>query len=129
VAQHTFQFGIGLGNEGGFFSGGVRSGCDVDAQPSGGRMSIKMCCGLNCKDLIAERKPQKMNIGFAKFASMVDMTREGIDIAVRTGSPHSDSLVPIYAMMLQERHRLPKLRACVDWWRECLAHNRPYAST
>lgn len=29
--------------------------------------------------------------------------------------------IPIYAVMLQERHRLPKVRACIDYWAECLA--------
>lgn len=29
--------------------------------------------------------------------------------------------VPIYAVMLQERHRLPKIRACIDYWAEWLA--------
>lgn len=29
--------------------------------------------------------------------------------------------VPVYAVMLQERHRLPKLRACIDHWAEWLA--------
>ena len=24
--------------------------------------------------------------------------------------------VPMYAVMLQERHRLPKIRACIDHW-------------
>jgi DNA-binding transcriptional LysR family regulator len=24
--------------------------------------------------------------------------------------------IPIYAVMLQERHRLPKIRACIDYW-------------
>ncbi len=28
--------------------------------------------------------------------------------------------VPIYAVMLQERHRLPKIRACIDFWAEWL---------
>ena len=28
--------------------------------------------------------------------------------------------VPIYAVMLQERHRLPKIRACIDYWAEWL---------
>lgn len=28
--------------------------------------------------------------------------------------------VPIYAMMLQERHRLPKVRACIDHWADWL---------
>lgn len=30
--------------------------------------------------------------------------------------------IPIYAVMLQERHRLPKVRACIDYWAECLAN-------
>jgi DNA-binding transcriptional LysR family regulator len=29
--------------------------------------------------------------------------------------------VPIYAVMLQERHRLPKIRACIDFWAEWIA--------
>jgi len=29
-------------------------------------------------------------------------------------------VVPVYAMMLPERNRLPKIRACVDFWAEWL---------
>jgi len=29
--------------------------------------------------------------------------------------------VPMYAVMLQERHRLPKIRACIDYWAQWLA--------
>jgi DNA-binding transcriptional LysR family regulator len=29
--------------------------------------------------------------------------------------------VPIYAVMLQERHRLPKIRVCIDYWAQWLA--------
>jgi DNA-binding transcriptional LysR family regulator len=29
--------------------------------------------------------------------------------------------VPIHALMLQERHRLPKVRACIDYWAEWLS--------
>ncbi len=29
--------------------------------------------------------------------------------------------VPIHAVMLQERHRLPKVRACIDYWTEWLS--------
>lgn len=28
--------------------------------------------------------------------------------------------IPIYAVMLQERHRLPKIRACIDYWAQWL---------
>jgi len=29
--------------------------------------------------------------------------------------------VPMYAVMLQERHRLPKIRACIDHWAQWMA--------
>lgn len=35
--------------------------------------------------------------------------------------------VPIYAVVLQERHRLPKVRACIDWWQAWLAGAPPPA--
>lgn len=37
----------------------------------------------------------------------------------------ADTPVPVYAVMLQERHRLPKIRACIDHWIEWLAHTTP----
>jgi len=33
--------------------------------------------------------------------------------------------VPIYAAMLQARHRLPKIRACIDFWAESIAAMTP----
>lgn len=39
----------------------------------------------------------------------------------------SHERVPIYAVMLQERHRLPKIRACIDYWAEWLAQTAPAA--
>jgi len=33
----------------------------------------------------------------------------------------ASSRVPIYAVMLQQRQRLPKIRACIDYWAEWLA--------
>jgi DNA-binding transcriptional LysR family regulator len=33
--------------------------------------------------------------------------------------------VPIYAVVRQERHRLPKVRACIDWWQGWLADAPP----
>jgi DNA-binding transcriptional LysR family regulator len=32
----------------------------------------------------------------------------------------SEERIGIYAVMLQERQRLPKVRACIDFWREHL---------
>ncbi len=30
--------------------------------------------------------------------------------------------IPIYAVMLQERHRLPKIRACIDYWAQWIGN-------
>ncbi|MCM3563666.1 LysR family transcriptional regulator [Hydrogenophaga intermedia] len=38
------------------------------------------------------------------------------------------SRVPIYAVMLPERHRLPKLRACIDHWRAWLTGHEQAAT-
>ncbi|MBW8316434.1 MAG: LysR family transcriptional regulator, partial [Hydrogenophaga sp.] len=35
------------------------------------------------------------------------------------------SRVPIYAVMLPERHRLPKVRACTDHWARWLSGEVP----
>ena len=36
----------------------------------------------------------------------------------------AEECIPIYAAMLQERHRLPKVRACIDYWQESFAQLR-----
>ena len=71
-------------------------------------------------------------------AILMNLVLHGVGIArlddlmvtplVRTGQlvpllqEHFDrSRTPIYAVMLQERHRLPKIRACTDYWREWIA--------
>ncbi|MBU0587936.1 MAG: LysR family transcriptional regulator [Gammaproteobacteria bacterium] len=38
----------------------------------------------------------------------------------------SNIRVPIYAVMLQERHRLPKIRACIDYWAQWLDNMAPH---
>ena len=35
--------------------------------------------------------------------------------------------VPLFAVMRQERHRLPKIRACIDYWAEWIAGMTPPA--
>ena len=68
-------------------------------------------------------------------AVVLSLVRHGVGIArlndlmaaplVRSGElvpllpTHFDGgRVPIFAVMLQERHRLPKIRACIDYWAE-----------
>lgn len=70
-------------------------------------------------------------------AVLLCMVKHGVGIArlldivaaplVQTGAlipllrPHFDvQEIPVYAVMLQERHRLPKIRACVEFWVEYL---------
>lgn len=70
-------------------------------------------------------------------AVLLSMVRHGVGIArlldivaaplVRTGElvpllrPHFDvQEIPIYAVMLQERHRLPKIRTSLEFWSEYL---------
>ena len=36
-------------------------------------------------------------------------------------SHFANERIPIYAVMLQTRQRLPKIRACIDYWAEWLA--------
>jgi hypothetical protein len=37
--------------------------------------------------------------------------------------------VPIHALMLQERHRLPKIRACIDYWAQWLGKVQATSAT
>jgi len=70
-------------------------------------------------------------------AVMLTLVRQGVGMArlfdivarpwVQTGElvpllrDHFDVRdIPVYAVMLPERHRLPKIRACVDYWAGCL---------
>ena len=70
-------------------------------------------------------------------AVMLTMVRSGVGIArlfdivarpwVKTGElvpllqgSFDVRNIPVYAVMLPERHRLPKIRACVDYWAGCL---------
>jgi len=76
-------------------------------------------------------------------AVLLSMVRSGVGIArlldivaaplVKSGElvallrPHFDvQEIPVYAVMLQERHRLPKIRACVEFWGEYLGAGTPH---
>jgi hypothetical protein len=37
--------------------------------------------------------------------------------------------VPMYAVMLQERHRLPKIRACIEHWAQWMQTLAPAAAS
>ncbi|WP_394790610.1 LysR family transcriptional regulator [Rhodoferax sp.] len=50
----------------------------------------------------------------------VPLVRQGLLVPLLQ-SHYASPPTPIYAVMLQERHRLPKIRACVDYWQAWLA--------
>ena len=63
-------------------------------------------------------------VGMARLSDLVARPHlaSGALVAVLPGVFERQQ-VPIYAVMLPERHRLPKVRACIDWWCEWLARD------
>lgn len=56
-------------------------------------------------------------VGIARLSSLLanPAVKQGLLVSVLDGNFDNPS-IPIYAVMLQERHRLPKIRACIDYW-------------
>jgi DNA-binding transcriptional LysR family regulator len=60
--------------------------------------------------------------GIARMSDLVGAPLVRAGLLVRLLAGHFDAApVPMYAVMLQERHRLPKVRACIEHWAEWLA--------
>jgi DNA-binding transcriptional LysR family regulator len=64
----------------------------------------------------------EQGVGIARLNDLLaqPMVARGALVPVLPGQIASPS-VPIYAVMLQERHRLPKIRACIDYWAQWLS--------
>jgi DNA-binding transcriptional LysR family regulator len=64
----------------------------------------------------------EQGVGIARFNDLLaqPMVARGALVAVLTDYFESAD-VPIYAVMLQERNRLPKIRACIDHWAQWLS--------
>ena len=64
----------------------------------------------------------EQGLGIARLNDLLaqPLVDRGALIPVLPGYFDSAS-VPIYAVMLQERHRLPKIRACIDHWAQWLS--------
>ncbi len=56
-------------------------------------------------------------VGIARVTDLVaaPLVRSGALVPVLPAL-FATSPLPVYAVMLQERHRLPKIRACIDYW-------------
>lgn len=71
----------------------------------------------------------EQGVGIARLNDLLaqPLVARGALVAVLPGHFESPS-VPIYAVMLQERHRLPKIRACTDHWAQWLTRMSAEAS-
>lgn len=68
----------------------------------------------------------RQGVGMARLFDLVSgpLIRRGELVPVL--QDQIDNLpVPIFAVMRQERHRLPKIRACIDYWAESIAAMTP----
>ena len=63
----------------------------------------------------------EQGVGIARLMDLLaqPMVDRGLLVPVLQGH-FTDKRVPMYAVMLQERHRLPKIRACIDYWAQWL---------
>lgn len=63
----------------------------------------------------------EQGVGIARLMDLLaqPMVERGLLVPVLQGH-FTTRRVPMYAVMLQERHRLPKIRACIDYWTQWL---------
>lgn len=68
-------------------------------------------------------------LGIARFAMLAaePLVRRGLLVPVLPGFV-DEQPVPIHAVTLGGRHRLPKIRACIDYWAEWFSHEKDLAS-
>lgn len=90
------------------------------AIPAGSRWPVKL--GSNRGQTITDNSAfvLSLTLGGLGIAQLIDLTARplvatGQLVPVLAGHFEKPS-IPIYAVMLQERHRLPKIRACIDYW-------------
>ena len=63
----------------------------------------------------------RQGVGIARLGDLLARPYvEGGELVPVLQGHFTDTRVPMYAVMLQERHRLPKIRACIDYWAEWL---------
>ena len=61
-------------------------------------------------------------LGIVRSSSVIcaPLIKQGLLLPVLTDLVYSE-VIPIYAVMLQERHRSPKVRAAIDYWLQWFA--------
>jgi DNA-binding transcriptional LysR family regulator len=68
----------------------------------------------------------RQGVGMARLFDLISgpLIRQGELVPVLQDQIDNQP-VPIFAVMRQERHRLPKIRACIDYWAESIAAMTP----
>lgn len=92
------------------------------AIPAGSRWPVKLASNRSQTITDNSALVLSLTMGGLGIAQLIDLTARpmvtaGQLIPVLAGHFEKPS-IPIYAVMLQERHRLPKIRACIDYWAE-----------
>lgn len=90
------------------------------AIPAGSRWPVKLASNRGQTITDNSALVLSLTLGGLGIAQLIDLTARplvtaGQLIPVLAGHFEKPS-IPIYAVMLQERHRLPKIRACIDYW-------------
>lgn len=94
------------------------------AIPAGSRWPMKLANNRGQTITDNSALVLSLTLGGLGIAQLLDLTARSL---VATGqlvpvlAGHFEKPnIPIYAVMLRERHRLPKIRACIDYWAECI---------
>jgi DNA-binding transcriptional LysR family regulator len=92
------------------------------AIPAGSRWPVKLASNRGQTITDNSALVLSLTLGGLGIAQLIDLTARplvatGQLVPVLAGHFEKPS-IPIYAVMLQERHRLPKIRACIDYWAE-----------
>jgi DNA-binding transcriptional LysR family regulator len=90
--------------------------------PAGSRWPVKLTSNRGQTITDNSALVLSLTLGGLGISQLLDLTARplvtaGQLIPVLAGHFEKPS-IPIYAVMLQERHRLPKIRACIDYWEE-----------
>ena len=92
----------------------------TDAQGSPAEMQVNGHTRADNTALVVSLALQGLGIARIHDLSALPLIRQGRLVPVLQDYFVSPQ-VPIYAVILQERHRLPKIRACIDYWAEWIA--------
>src|SRR5262249_4730756 len=86
---------------------------------SGGAYQIRAYTSSDNVALILALARESVGVGRVMDLLAAPLIRRG-ELVPLLQDEIDSQYVPIHALMLQERHRLPKIRACIDYWAQWL---------